>query len=203
MNEPTEVRLVPMSREQRDMLVGASKTRWPEFSALVAAWDAAEPGVLSGVEEARWLRSYAAEVQREARLGEWPEDYAGVVLDMLARSATLLERAAAGGEAAAACPVCSRPIVEHSSEERKACHDACSGFQRSPAGGERPSVSLRETIETHLRANEWEDKDGYWFWRNSGLGIAIEYAVGHQLKVEREAEGKNAMSERMMKDWTS
>jgi hypothetical protein len=164
MSESGEVRLVPVSGEQRDALVRSVWGDDPEndprshhLRALVAEWDAAVPGVLSGVEEARWLRSYAAEVQREARLGEWPEDYAGVVLDMLARSATLLERTAAGGE--------------------------------------RPSVSLRETIEERFRAHGiTRDENVVDGWRTpDGVLLMFEWAVcmvcaREDRQVEREAE---------------
>jgi hypothetical protein len=103
-----EVRLVPVSREQRDMLVGASKTRWPEFSALVAAWDAAVPGVVDA-------------------------------------------RAAAGGEAAAERSLASRGDVVWTVDDLPHLLD-------EPV--ERPSVSLRETIEAELRVRCGDDPSG-------------------------------------------
>ena len=30
----------------------------------------------------------------------------------------------------AICPVCDLPIIEHDDQERKRCHDACSGYIR-------------------------------------------------------------------------
>jgi hypothetical protein len=33
------------------------------------------------------------------------------------------------------CPNCGQPIIDHDSQERKACHDAVSGYGRLPNDG--------------------------------------------------------------------
>lgn len=36
------------------------------------------------------------------------------------------------------CPNCQRPIIDHDDAERKACHDAVSGYRREAASRESP-----------------------------------------------------------------
>jgi hypothetical protein len=77
-----------------------------------------------------------------------------------------------------------RPSVRVSDDEMREQNETHSAL------GERPSVSLRETIETHLRANGWTSDPIGGFWRHPDRGfvtsLAPQGAVAWQ--IEREAE---------------
>lgn len=82
--------------------------------------------------DVRWLLAerdrLAAQVETLRQALEWYDaKYEGHV-GTVARNALAALRSAVP-----ACPACGRPIEEHSSDERKVCHDACSGFQRGSA----------------------------------------------------------------------
>jgi hypothetical protein len=156
MSESGEVRLVPVSGEQRDALVRSVWGDDPEndprshhLRALVAAWDAAAPGV----GDARW-----AEVRD--LLGEYTSGWAVM------------------------CDPEKRHPVQRAWE-----------IAARAAGGERPSVSLRETIEERFRAHGiTRDENVVDGWRTpDGVLLMFEWAVcmvcaREDRQVEREAE---------------
>jgi hypothetical protein len=80
-----------------------------------------------------------------------------------------------------------RPSVRVSDDEMREQNETHSALVDP---GERPSVSLRETIETHLRANGWTSDPIGGFWRHPDRGfvtsLAPQGAVAWQ--IEREAE---------------
>jgi hypothetical protein len=137
MSEPTEVRLVPVSEAQRDALASdEDRLAAIAVSEVVAAWDAAEPGVVdaSWAEVCHLLASLPC-IDAEAGVG-----WSGLPA---AREALAIARAAAGEP----CQACRG--AERDADGRPCA--ACGGTSWvQPAGGERPSVSLRETIECRI-----------------------------------------------------
>jgi hypothetical protein len=193
-----EVRLVPVSGEQREMLVGASKTRWPELATLVAEWDAAVPGVV----DARW-----AEVRDLAEEARGPR---GAPLTALGRIAKIA-RAAAGGEVAA---VCHTSALTGGVEKNDITTGGEAAAERSLSSRgdavwtvddlphlldeqvERPSVSLRETIEAHdnrvrayMEEHGWRRAINRMYWTHDDVRpLTFPFRDAIVKQVEREAE---------------
>jgi hypothetical protein len=245
-----EVRLVPVSREQRDACAMANPWDFPDpgfggfpnspqkraLRSVARAWDAAAPGVVDSswaeklktlldmivlADEEYELRytlvldamaaarhaGYAVGIRVDQEYPEWPVVYiqlpTGQVswhmpehpwewdghttpekFDRIAAFRGVgghAARAAAGGEAAAERSLVSRGDAVWTVDDLPHLLD-------EPV--ERPSVSLRETIETHLRANGWTSDPIGGFWRHPDRGfvtsLAPQGAVAWQ--IEREAE---------------